>query len=103
MNGTPMLSWLVAFPALGALAVMAIPKSRELVAKQVALAMSILTFLMSLGFLLGFDRNGATYQFTESYEWIPSFGVHWALGVDGIGLVLIGLTTVLTPVVIGAA
>jgi len=103
MNGTPMLSALIAFPALGAIAVMLIPRSRGRLAKQAALGISILTFLMSLGFLLGFDPNGDTYQFTESYEWIPAFGVHWSLGVDGIGLVLVGLTTVLTPIVIGAA
>jgi len=103
MNGTPVLSLLIALPALGAVALMFLPRGRGLLAKQVALGISVLTFLMSLGFLLGFDRGGDTYQFTESYEWIPAFGVHWSLGVDGIGLVLVGLTTVLTPIVIGAA
>ena len=98
-----MLSALIALPAIGAVALMLLPRSRSLLAKQVALGISVFTFLMSLGFLLGFDRSGDTYQFVESYEWIPAFGVHWSLGVDGIGLVLVGLTTVLTPIVIGAA
>ena len=47
-----------------------------------------------------FNTSGPTYQFTEQYSWIPQFGVHYAVGVDGIALVLIGMTAVLMPVVI---
>ena len=43
------------------------------------------------------------FQFTQSYSWIPAFGVHYAVGVDGIALVLIGLTAVLMPVVVLAS
>ena len=49
---------------------------------------------------LQFDPDAkATFQFTEVHEWIPQFGVSYAVGVDGIALVLIALATVLTPVV----
>lgn len=98
-----MLTLLIALPLLGAIAVTALPKSQPLLAKQVALGISLATFALSLVVMLGFDVGGDTYQYTESTEWIPAFGVHWSLGVDGIGLALVGLTTVLTPVVIGAA
>ena len=50
-----------------------------------------------------YNTSGPTFQFTEEYSWIPQFGVHYALGVDGIALVLIGMTVVLMPVVVLAS
>jgi NADH-quinone oxidoreductase subunit M len=50
-----------------------------------------------------FKPNGPTFQFVQVYQWIPEFGVHYAVGVDGIALVLIGMTAVLMPVVILAS
>ncbi len=50
-----------------------------------------------------FNTSGPTFQLTETYSWIPQFGVHYAVGVDGIALVLIGMTAVLMPVVILAS
>ena len=50
-----------------------------------------------------FQVGGPNYQFTEVYSWIPAFGVHYALGVDGIALVLIAMSAVLMPVVILAS
>ena len=50
-----------------------------------------------------FETGGPHYQFTENDAWITAFGVHYALGVDGIALVLIGSTAVLMPVVLLAA
>ena len=55
------------------------------------------------GVAIGFDPGGARYQFTETHEWIRVFGAHYALGVDGIGLTLVLLTAILTPVVILAS
>ncbi len=103
MNELPWLTILVAAPVLGAVLVAAMPKGRDLLAKQVALAVSVLTLAMTAVLAVSFDPGGETYQFVETYEWIPAFGVHWSLGLDGIGLALVGLTVVLTPIVIGAA
>ena len=50
-----------------------------------------------------FSPNGPEFQFVQVYQWIPEFGVHYAVGVDGIALVLIGMTAVLMPVVILAS
>ena len=50
-----------------------------------------------------FKPGGPTYQFTQTVSWIPQFGVHYAVGVDGIALVLIGMSLVLMPVVILAS
>ena len=48
-------------------------------------------------------RPATRFQFTEAYDWIPAFGVHYAVGVDGIALVLIALSVVLVPVVVLAS
>ena len=53
--------------------------------------------------MVSFSPNGAEFQFTQTYQWIPQFGVHYAVGVDGIALVLIGMTAVLMPVVVLAS
>ena len=52
---------------------------------------------------VAFKPNGPDFQFTQTYQWIPQFGVHYAVGVDGIALVLILMTTVLMPVVVLAS
>jgi len=100
----PWLTTLAAVPLVGAVAVAALPKGRDLLAKQVALAVSLVPLAMTIWLALDFDANSkAMFQFTEFHEWIPQFGVSYALGVDGIALVLIALATVLTPVCILAS
>ena len=53
--------------------------------------------------MVSFTPSGPDFQFTQTYQWIPQFGVHYAVGVDGIALVLIGMTAVLMPVVVLAS
>ena len=50
-----------------------------------------------------YDPSGAAFQLTETIPWIPDLGIHYAVGIDGISLLLILLTTVLTPVIILSA
>jgi len=97
------LTTIGALPLVGALLVAALPRSRELLAKQTALVVSLLTLLLTVLMALRFEPRGPSFQFVERHEWIPAFGVSYALGVDGIALVLIALTAVLVPVVILAA
>jgi NADH-quinone oxidoreductase subunit M len=100
MQDFPWLTVLIAVPALSALLVTMLP--REL-AKQAALAVSAVVAVATVLMALGFDTGGARFQFTETYEWIPAFGVHWALGVDGVALVLIVMSVILVPLVILAS
>jgi NADH-quinone oxidoreductase subunit M len=83
------------------------PKSaraaRDLLAKQVALVASLVTLGMTIAMAVKFSPSGPDFQFVEVHQWIPEFGVHYAVGVDGIALVLIGMTAVLMPVVILAS
>jgi NADH-quinone oxidoreductase subunit M len=98
----PWLTVAWAVPVLGAVVVALMPKTGDL-AKKVALAFSLLAWVPVAVVGFGFDTHGARYQFVEDVTWIRSFGAHYALGVDGIGLTLVILTAVLTPVVILAS
>ena len=89
-------------PLVGSAAVFLLPKGSDLLAKQVALAVSIVVAIAGLGMALSFDRSVSGFQFVEKYQWIPAFGINYALGVDGISLLLILLALVLTPIVIAA-
>ena len=114
MNSFPWLTVIGAIPLVGALAVAFIPgaadpddsvtrAARDLLAKRVALLFSLVTLGMTVAMAVKFSPNGPAFQFVQVYQWIPQFGVHYAVGVDGIALVLIGMTAVLTPVVILAS
>jgi len=61
------------------------------------------TFLLSLGFFRRFDPTDTGYQFVEYTKWIPDYGVHYHVGIDGISLLLVLLTTFLMPVVLLAS
>src|ERR1700753_118508 len=114
MNGFPWLTVAGALPLLGAIVIALVPRlpadsaeadrqARNALAKYLALAFSLLTLVAVIIIAVKFQVGGPNYQFTEQYSWIPAFGVHYALGVDGIALVLIGMTAVLMPVVILAS
>ncbi|WP_432951156.1 NADH-quinone oxidoreductase subunit M [Kribbella sp. CA-253562] len=77
---------------------MAVPKANGLLAKRVSLVFSLLTLVLTLVIAVGYHRNGAA-DYAESHTWIEAFGAHWALGLDGVGLVLVVLTALLTPIV----
>ncbi len=101
MTNSLWLPALLAVPLLGALAVMVVPSSREKLAKQLGLAVSLMVFALTIAMALKFSAaSGADFQFAYSLSWIPQFGVHFALGVDGIALVLVALSTSLVPVVL---
>jgi NADH-quinone oxidoreductase subunit M len=99
-SGTPWLTIAGAIPLLGAIVVALVPAR---LAKVLTLGFSVVTLVWVIIMATQFHTSGPTFQFTEEYSWIPDFGVHYALGVDGIALVLIGMTVVLMPVVVLAS
>src|SRR5271165_1888144 len=114
MNGFPWLTVAGAVPLLGAIVIMLVPglpedsaeadrQARNALAKWLALAFSLATLVVVVIIAVRFQVGGPNYQFTEIYSWIPAFGVHYAVGVDGIALVLIAMSAVLMPVVILAS
>ncbi len=97
MNSLTILGLL---PLVGSAALFLLPKGSDLLAKQVALGASIVVAIAGLGMAFSFDRSATGFQFVEKHQWIPAFGINYALGVDGISLLLILLALVLTPIVI---
>ena len=97
----PLLSILVWLPIAGAVAVLLLGSGeRAQLGKQVALGTSIVTFILSIPLYTSFDITTANMQFVENVAWIRRFDAYYALGVDGISMPLIILTTFLTPLVV---
>ncbi|MGW8401858.1 NADH-quinone oxidoreductase subunit M [Streptomyces lydicus] len=97
----PLLTATAVVPAVGAIATAALPAAKRTAAKWLALLFSLLTFALALVVAFRFDPGaGAPYQLTESHAWIRDFGVRYELGVDGIAVALIALTTLLIPFII---
>ena len=103
MSDLPWLTILGIIPLVGAAAVAAVPTGRDLLAKQVALATSLVVLAGTIVMCAAFVPGGDRFQFVQAYDWIPAFGVQFAVGVDGIALVLIALIAVLVPVVLLAS
>src|SRR5436305_5982286 len=99
-HGFPWVTVLGLIPLIGVVGVLTLPGEREEDAKRIALGASLVTLLASIVMAAEFKTNGARFQFTQDYDWIKAFGAHYAVGVDGIALALILMTTVLTPVII---
>ncbi|MGW5847008.1 NADH-quinone oxidoreductase subunit M [Streptomyces sp. NPDC055254] len=96
----PLLTVTAAVPAVGAILTAAVPATRRTAAKWLALLFSLATLALAVLVAIRFEPGGDRYQLTESRSWIADFGVRYELGVDGIGVVLIGLTAVLMPFII---
>jgi NADH-quinone oxidoreductase subunit M len=99
----PWLTVLMAVPLVGAGVVAALPRrTSDELPKQVALGFSLVALALAAVIGIGYDV-GRGFQYTEEVTWIAAFGAHYALGIDGIGLTLVLLTVILTPVVILAS
>jgi NADH-quinone oxidoreductase subunit M len=99
----PILSLLIWLPILGGLLTLTAGRDAPLVALRLGLAVAVATFVASLVLWFSFERGTAEMQFQEFASWIPAFNVHYHLGVDGISMPLILLTTLTTGLVVIAA
>jgi NADH-quinone oxidoreductase subunit M len=95
----PLLSTVLWLPIAAAVVLAFFPRSAATAIKAVGLIASAATFVISIGLATGFKEGVAGFQFVENIPWIPQWGINYGLGVDGISLWLILLTTLLTPVV----
>jgi NADH-quinone oxidoreductase subunit M len=95
----PFLSTILWLPIIAAIVLAFIPRASENVAKGWGLFSSAAVFVLSLGLLRGWEDGKAGMQFEESLRWIPQWGITYGLGVDGISLWLVMLTTFLTPLI----
>ena len=95
------LSILIWLPILGGILILSTGGDRNAqLARKIALGFSGGTFLLSLSLYADFDITTASMQFVEQYEWIESLHIQYFLGVDGISMPLIILTTLLTIIVV---
>ena len=94
------LTLLMVLPLAGSMVVAALPKTNEKLVKQVALATTLIVMAATIAMATTFQRDNVELQFVEKYSWIPSFGINYALGIDGLALVLILMSTILAPVVV---
>lgn len=105
MSNFPFLFLLILLPLLGAIVVAIIGRDAagEQIAKKAAVGFALLELVIAIGMVVAFEVDGARMQFTSSIGWIDSIGVSFALGVDGIALLLILLTSILVPIVMIAS
>ncbi|WP_430867773.1 NADH-quinone oxidoreductase subunit M [Demequina aurantiaca] len=99
----PFLTVLVVLPAVGAAVLWALPASARGRVREIALGITVIELLLAAVMFLQFDRDAAgAFQFAELHSWIPQIGTSWALGINGIGLSMVLLAVILTPVAIVA-
>jgi NADH-quinone oxidoreductase subunit M len=103
LTDLPLLTILIGLPALGAFAIALLPATSRAAIRATALGVTALTFLASLPVLGAFVVGDAGFQLEESAAWIPQWGITYRLGIDGLSLFLVLLTTFMLPLVILAA
>jgi NADH-quinone oxidoreductase subunit M len=96
----PLLSLVIWAPIIGGLIVLAVGDRDPWGARPIALIVSIITFLLSIPLYTGFDSSTASMQFVENVPWIETFSINYHIGVDGISMPLIILTTFMTIFVV---
>ncbi|HXG04917.1 MAG TPA: NADH-quinone oxidoreductase subunit M [Candidatus Binatia bacterium] len=98
-----LLTALTLLPAAGGLVLALAPRERGPLLRGGALAVSVLTLALAAALYAGFDPGRADYQFVERVAWVPSLGIAWHVGIDGISLLLVLLTAFLTPIALASA
>jgi NADH-quinone oxidoreductase subunit M len=92
------ITWMIVVPLVGAV-ITFLTRSRAQ-ARIVALIASLIPLILSLQMYMEFDKTSKSMQFVENYPWIPSIGVNYTVGVDGIGFPLVLLSTIVSILVI---
>ncbi len=96
----PLLTVVTLTPLLGALFVATLPRSQPALVRGVTFAITVLTFLLSLGIWAQYDGARLGFQLVDSFSWIAPLGARLHLGVDGLSLLLVMLTTFLSPLIV---
>lgn len=97
------LSAIILVPAGSALLIMLLPERRREVVQPLGLVLSLLPIPLAGVLFVNFERGTSEFQFVENLVWIEELGVAWHLGVDGISLLLVVLTTILVPIALAAS
>ena len=106
MSNLPILSLLTFLPLVGALFILSIRGDDKTVAqnaRSVALWTTGINFFLSLYIWFNFDTKTANFQFIEKFEWMPVLGFQYHMGIDGISILFVMLTALLSPICILAS
>src|SRR5512133_1778267 len=101
MTQFPILSSLIFLPLAGAVLLLFVDnrdERRDGLIRVGTLVVSLAVLALGILMWARFDATSAEYQFVERHPWIPAFGIDYAVGVDGISLLLVELTAFLTPI-----
>jgi len=103
MNGFPLITVLTATPLVGAVLLLRAKAGNERLARQMALAFSLVGLFWAVLLWANFDPSATGLQFAEHHAWIPTLGAEYFVGVDGLGLLMVMLTAIVTPIAILAS
>ena len=87
-------------PLVGAVLISTVNKENEDAIKKMAFLTTLIVAVAGIVMAFQFKRNDAGLQFVEKHQWIPTFGINYAVGIDGIALVLILMSVILAPIVV---
>jgi len=97
----PLVTIVTFFPLIGIPILLLLRKDQPEPIKRAAMVVSTITFVLSLGLLFGgFEMTQAGFQFEENVPWIPAWGINYHVGIDGISILLVLLTTLIMPIAI---
>ncbi|UCH61765.1 MAG: NADH-quinone oxidoreductase subunit M [Fidelibacterota bacterium] len=97
-----LLTLIIFLPTVGAGVILLLREAQRGLIRRVALGTSLVTFVLSYFIFKGFEAGDA-FQYVEQVPWIPNFGISYQVGIDGISLLLVMLTTFITPITILSA
>ena len=95
-TGLPILSTVIFLPVVGALLLLLVDRAQEASIKRISLLVSIANFIVSIPLFTNFNKSTHLMQFGESYEWIPALHMNYVLGIDGISVLFVLLSTLIT-------
>ncbi len=104
----PLLSLIIFLPLIGGIAILFLPKEQESAIRWTALGVAWANLMLVIGLVLGYAQvavagANSTFLFNEHLTWISALGINYSLGIDGISLLLVALTALLTVVCIAAS
>jgi len=97
MENSSLLTYLLLIPFLGSIVLLFIKADKGNLIRYFGLGISIIAFLLSLVIYFNFDSSNSSFQFVHKFTWIENLNIHYHVGIDGMALLLVVLTTFLTP------
>ena len=97
MENSLLITYLLLIPLIGSFVLLFIKSEKENLIKYIGLIVSLLIFIISLVIYFSFDSTNPDFQFVHKFKWIDNLNIHYNVGIDGMSMLLVLLTTFLTP------